>query len=88
MVSAAKETGIWPRVMLLTGKEDFLVDWSKTYIKNAVINPATEALDCVSFGSETDPNEIIEACETVAMMSERKLVVVSDADEAAGPLTE
>lgn len=88
MVGAAKETGAWPKVMLLTGKEDFLVDWAKAYIKNAVINPATEALDCVVFGDDANQNEIIEACETVAMMSERKLVIANEVDEAAGLLSE
>ena len=88
MVTSAKETGVWPKSMLLTGREDFLIDWAKAYIKNAVINPAAEALDCVSFSDDADQNEIIEACETVALMSERKLVIARDVDEAAGPLTE
>lgn len=88
LVTSAKETGIWPKSMLFTGKEDFLIDWAKAYIKNAVINPATEALDCVSFDEDASQNEIIEACETIALMSERKLVIATNVDEAAGPLSE
>ena len=81
MVQAAEQTGIWPRVMLLCGKEDFLVDWAKGFIRDKLVSPATAALDCVTFSeSGLDPYEIISACETVPMMSERKLVIVENCD--------
>jgi len=89
MVQSANQTGIWPRLLVLTGKEDFLIDWSKNYVKESVINPATEALDCSLFSeNNVDPYEIIAACETVPLMSSKKLVIVSDPDESAGPLTD
>lgn len=88
MVQSAKESGMWPKVMLLTGKENFLIDWAKNYVKAAVVNPATEALDCISFAGDAAQDDIISACETVAMMSDRKLVIATDVDEAAGALTE
>ena len=81
MVQAAEQTGIWPKVMLLCGKEDFLVDWAKGFIKNKLVSPATAALDCVTFSeSGLDPYEIQAACEMVPMMSERKLVIVENCD--------
>jgi len=87
MVKSAQETGVWPRVLLMTGKEDFLIDWAKKYLKSAIVNPATEALDCVTFSeNDTDPYAIIAACETFPIMSERKLIIAEEADEAAGPL--
>ncbi|MCQ2552971.1 MAG: DNA polymerase III subunit delta [Clostridia bacterium] len=81
MVQSAKETGVWPKVMLLYGKEDFLVSWSKKYLKTQLINPACEVLDCITF-SENAQNayEIIAACETMPLMSERKLIIVDDSD--------
>ena len=88
MVTSAKQTGIWPKVLLLCGKEDFLIDWSKGYLKSNIVNPATEALDYTVFSEDKDEYEIIASCETVPLMSERKLVVVDNPDESAGPLTE
>ena len=81
MVQSASQSGIWPRVMLLCGKEDFLVDWAKNFLKEKLISPATAALDCVTFSEGgLDPYEIIASCETVPMMSERKLVIVEGPD--------
>ena len=81
MVQAAEQTGAWPRVMLLCGKEDFLVDWSKGYLRGKLISPAASALDCTVFSEGgLDPYEIIASCETVPLMSVRKLVIVENTD--------
>ena len=81
MVQAAEQNGIWPRVMLLCGKETFLVDWARGFIRDKVVSPATAALDYTVFSeSGLDPYEIISACETVPMMSSRKLVIVENCD--------
>ena len=81
MVQSAQQTGIWPKVMLLCGKEDFLVDWSRNFIKEKLLSPATAALDCSVFSEGgLDPYEIIAACETLPMMSARKLVIVEGTD--------
>ena len=81
LVQAAEQSGIWPRVMLLCGKETFLVDWAKGFLRSKVVSPTTEALDCVTFcEGSLDPYEIIASCETVPMMSERKLVIVENCD--------
>ena len=81
MITNAKETGLWPRLLLLCGKEDFLIDWSKTYVKDQIVNEASAALDCNIFSeSAINAYDIIAACETVPLMSERKLVIVEDAD--------
>ena len=81
MVQAAEQSGIWPKVMLLCGKETFLADWAKGYIRDKVVSPAASVLDCSVFSeSGLDPYEIIAACETVPMMSERKLVIVENCD--------
>ena len=88
LVASAKETGSWPRVMLLCGKESFLVEWARDYIRSAVINPASEVLDCARFSEGgLDAYEIIATCETFPMMSEKKLVLVENTDifSAASP---
>ena len=77
MVSSAEQTGIWPRSVLLCGKEDFLVEWSKGFLKGRLIEPAAEALDCVVFsGDAPDLYEVIAACETMPILSKRKLIIV------------
>lgn len=81
MVQAAVQTGVWPRLVLLCGREDFLISWSRDYIKSNVTEPASEALDCVRFTDEApDISEIISACETMPLLSKRKLIIVSSSE--------
>ena len=77
MMTAAKETGGYPRLLLLCGREEFLLSWALGYLKEELVNPATEALDYSYFSAE-DLNvfDVIAACETLPMFSTRKLVAV------------
>ena len=80
-MQAGSASGIFPRLILLCGKEDFLVDWSKDYLKQGLLNPVTASLDCSVFSEEAiDLSSIILACDTPPMMSTRKLVIVEDPD--------
>lgn len=80
-VNSGKQSGIYPRVLLLCGKEDFLISWAKNYLKDALVNPACEALDCAVFSESTiDAQAIMQACDTLPLMSERKLVIVDEPD--------
>ncbi len=89
MLRSAEETGVWPRVILLYGKENFLTEWAGQAIKTAVINPATATLDCVSFSENNiDTDEIIAACETLPLMSLKKLIIVEGISETQSPLTD
>ena len=77
-IDSAEKSGMWPRLILLCGKEEFLVDWSKNYIKEKVISNISEAMDYSAFGDENlDIYEIISACETLPLMSAKKMVVVN-----------
>ncbi|MDO5441053.1 MAG: DNA polymerase III subunit delta [Bacillota bacterium] len=70
-----------PAVILLHGKERFMIEWAIKSLKNAVVNPATESMDYTLFNEKDDTEmEIIAACETLPFMSERKVVVVKDID--------
>ncbi|MCI8284672.1 MAG: DNA polymerase III subunit delta [Firmicutes bacterium] len=79
-------------VMLFYGREDYLIRWSVDQIKDKYINPAVEMFDFVKFdGSEVSAGIVIEACETMPMMSEKRVVLVEDFDmarEDAGELAE
>lgn len=80
LVQSGEQTGIWPKLMLFYGKEDFLVSWAKGYLKSALINPASEALDCVSFSESQDAYEIIAAAQTLPLMSSKKLIIIDNLD--------
>ena len=73
------KSGDFPSVILMYGKERFMIEWAYKSFKKALINPATESLDFTMFTEkETTIDEVISACETVPFMSERKIVVVKD----------
>ena len=80
-VQAAKQSGVCPRLILLCGKEDFLIDWSKGFIRDNFISPTSMALDCSVFSEDSiDADSIILSCSTPPLMSEKKLVIVEDSD--------
>jgi len=81
MTSAAKNGGPLPTVLLLCGKEDFLVDWACNEIKKLVVEPAVAELDCSVFSEDgCTAGDIIAACETLPIMSQKKLVIVESMD--------
>ena len=69
-----------PRVLLCHGHEEFLVNWAEKYVKSKLIEPASEVLDYSVFSEDLDPYSIIAACETLPVLSKRKLVVVRGTD--------
>lgn len=84
MILSAKETGAWPRLILLCGDESYLVHWACGFLKEQVVNPAVEALDYIRLSEdEVTASAIMSACETLPFMSAKKLVQV-DADPLFG----
>jgi len=81
MFQSAEDSGIYPRLILLCGKEDFLIDWSKDYIEKCLINPSSKALDYSCFSEEEiEVSNIIAACDTMPLLSKQKLVIVDNTD--------
>lgn len=81
MISAAKEGGLWPRVLLLCGKEEFLVDWAKKEVKKLAVEEAAFELDCSVFSEDGHTaDDVIAACETLPVMSRKKLVIMESMD--------
>lgn len=77
MMAAAGETGAYPRLLLLCGREEFLLRWALSYLKEELVSSVTEALDYSYFsGEDLDIYDVIAACETLPMFSTRKLVAV------------
>ena len=66
-------------LVLLHGEEQFLVDWSLARLEETYVSPATRTLDRQTFIlGETPLSEILSACETFPLFSQRKMVVLSD----------
>ena len=85
--------GTLPKVFLLCGKEQFLVEWAKNLVINKYISPASKVLDLTiideqdlsyslsASSSGTKPSTlgfIIENCETLPLLSEKKIVLVKE----------
>ena len=67
-----------PRLLLLYGEEQLQVDWAVKEIVNKYVNSASHSLDVNTFEGLPDIGELVEACETLTMLSEKRVVVVAD----------
>lgn len=67
------------RVYLLYGNEMYLKDYIISDIKKKYIDKAFESLNMIYIdGKETSTDSIINACETLPFMSDKKIVIVED----------
>lgn len=74
-----------PNVILLCGPEKYLVKFYEERLTKAYVNEATQALDLTYINNDNISTDlIIESCETLSIMSERKVVIVSDFMPADG----
>ena len=65
-------------ILLFYGREDYLIRWSAEQVKARYVNPAVEVFDFMKLdGAECTAGDIRDACETMPMMSERRVVLVS-----------
>ncbi len=66
-------------VYLCYGKENYLKDWLISKLKNKYIDKSLETLNFIKIdGKESDVDKIINACETLPFMSEKKIVLVEN----------
>ena len=65
-------------VVLLYGKEQFLVDWAIKAIKDKYVNEATEVMDYQIIDQEADAGTVLSGLATFPMLSERRVVVMRD----------
>lgn len=74
-----------PNALFFYGREGFLIHWAWGAIVDRYVNPAVAALEFSSLdGSGTSIDEIKNCCETLPMLSSRKVVLVSDFAPLAG----
>ncbi len=64
-------------VCLLWGRERFLSEWAESEIIKNFSNELSRQFDVIEFdGGEADIYKIVEACETLPLFSDKKLVIV------------
>ena len=65
-------------VLLLYGKEQFLVEWAVKAIRDRYVNKATEVMDYQVLDQDDDFDTLMSSLATVSMLSERRVVVIRD----------
>lgn len=66
-------------MVVLMGVEEYLIDWAKNTLINRYVNDVTRMLDLDVIDSDNyDLDSLIASCETVPVMSEKKVVVLRD----------
>ncbi|SDE80621.1 DNA polymerase III subunit delta [Eubacterium pyruvativorans] len=66
-------------VTVLYGQEDYLIRWAIGQVKKKYIEPSTEMIDYVMMQDDViPPEDIMTACRTLPMLSEKRVVVVRD----------
>lgn len=79
------KTGDIPNLVLLSGEEQYLVHWATEMLLDKYINKACESLDFTRLEPETlTIDSIRESCETLSMMSPRRVVLLPEFPPALG----
>ena len=66
-----------PNVLLLFGEEAFLTDWAESRLVERFVSEAAKPLDFIRFEQgNLSTDDLVSACETMPMFSERKVVVI------------
>ena len=79
------KAGKIPSLVLLCGKEEYLIRWYTDALIRKYVSEACKAIDLVVFeGEDASAGKIIESLETVSLMSERKVVLLQDFAPAMG----
>ena len=72
-------------ILLISGREKYLIRWACEQIRKKYVMPAAEFFDFVKIdGASDEALRIPEICETLPMMSEKRVVLVTDFDESSG----
>lgn len=79
------KAGQMPGLIFLCGEEEYLVHWAVDLLKERYINKACESLDFIRLEpEEATLAKIKESCETLSMLSERRIVLLAEFPPALG----
>ena len=68
-------------IYLFYGEEDYLINNALEKLKKTIVDPSFEQLNFMILeGKEVTASQIVDACETLPFMSERKLVYLKNMD--------
>ncbi len=71
------KAGDIPPVVILTGVEQYLVDWAAEAIKKKFVAQGMEDFDFLKIDEENTPvSDIIESAQTFPMLSERRVIIL------------
>ncbi|MBZ2175751.1 DNA polymerase III subunit delta [Schnuerera sp. xch1] len=77
-INKVKDKDLDP-VYLFYGEEEYMLDYTLKILKDVFIDESFEALNYIALeGIDINFDKIINACETLPFMSEKKIVVIKD----------
>lgn len=79
------KAGVISNLVFLCGEEQYLVHWAADLLTKTYVNKACESLDFVKLDPETlTVDQIKESCETLSMLSPKRVVLVPELPAASG----
>ena len=79
------KSGNIPGIVLLCGKEDYLTDHYKKVLLDHLVDPAARQFDLTEFAGESvRADDIAEEAETLPLMSQKKVILLSGLINASG----
>lgn len=71
-----------PRILLICGEEEFLIEESLNYVRDNIINTISDEFDRDFFDSaDVDLNKVLGICRSFPFMSKTRSIVVKNADK-------
>ena len=87
LISSLKQGKILP-LYLFFGEEEFLIQEAVELIINKVVDPGARDFNFNSlYCRDTPASEIVNLCQTLPFMSEKRLVIAKDIDALQGRAT-
>lgn len=79
------KAGVIPNLVFLCGEEQYLVHWAAELLTKTYINKACESLDFTKLDPDNlTVDQIKESCETLSMLSQRRVVLIPELPAASG----
>ncbi|HHV98866.1 MAG TPA: DNA polymerase III subunit delta [Clostridiaceae bacterium] len=70
--------GVIRNLYLFYGEEEYLKEYCLKHIEESVVNENTRTLNKIVLEGKTDPEKIIDNCETMPVFSDKKIVIVKN----------
>ena len=82
------KAGVISNLVFLCGEEQYLVNWATELLTKTYINEAVASLDFIRLDPDTlTIDQIKESCETLSMLSPKRVVLIPELPAALGKKT-